>query len=159
MIIIGILLSAAGLGLLCWLTFALAVYALPLFVAVSAGMYASVAGAGILGSLVVGFIAGAGVPFLAQLALALLRSAWHRIAIALLFAAPAAIAGYSVTNGMMALTVESEGWQTAFSIIGAIAVAMTSWARIATLEQPRPPGRNLSRDLPGRHPRIADRRA
>ena len=39
MIIIGILLNIAGLGIVCWALFALAVYALPFFVGMTAGMY------------------------------------------------------------------------------------------------------------------------
>jgi hypothetical protein len=46
MIIVGILLNIAGLGMLCWAMFRLAVYALPFFVGVTAGLYALQTGAG-----------------------------------------------------------------------------------------------------------------
>ena len=47
-----------GIGLFCWLIFALAVYALPFFVAVSIGMLAFHSGAGVVGALLVGIAAG-----------------------------------------------------------------------------------------------------
>ena len=40
MIVIGILFGVVGIGFLCWLLFSLAVYALPFFAAVSAGLWA-----------------------------------------------------------------------------------------------------------------------
>jgi hypothetical protein len=58
MIVIGILLCSAGLGALCWLLFNLAVFALPLFAAVSAGLFALHSGAGPIAAIVVGFLAG-----------------------------------------------------------------------------------------------------
>ncbi len=47
---LGPLLNVAGIGLFCRLIFTLAVYALPFFVAVSAGMMAFHSGAGALGA-------------------------------------------------------------------------------------------------------------
>ena len=57
MIVIGLILSVFGVGYLCWL-FKLAVYPLPLFAGMMAGLAAYHSGAG-LGALVVGFAAGA----------------------------------------------------------------------------------------------------
>ena len=51
-------LNTVGIGLFCWLIFTLAVYALPFFVAVNAGMSAFHSGAGILGAPLVGIAAG-----------------------------------------------------------------------------------------------------
>ena len=58
MIIIGILLSIAGLGFFCWALFTLAVYALPFFAAVSAGMFVSDSGAGPAGIIAAGAFTG-----------------------------------------------------------------------------------------------------
>lgn len=44
--VIGILLSIATIGILCWLLFTLAIYALPLFAGVVAGSWAYEMGAG-----------------------------------------------------------------------------------------------------------------
>ena len=54
MIVIGLIVSAFGIGFLCWLLFTLAVYALPLFAGMTAGLAAYHSGAGVLGALVVG---------------------------------------------------------------------------------------------------------
>ena len=59
MLAIGIVLSLFGIGSLCWLVFTLAVYALPFFAGMSAGLAAYHSGAGVIGALVVGVAAGA----------------------------------------------------------------------------------------------------
>ena len=50
MIILGIVLSFAAIGILCWLLFTLAVFALPFFAGVTAGTWAYDTGAGWLGA-------------------------------------------------------------------------------------------------------------
>ena len=59
MIIIGIILGVAAIGFLCWLLFSLAVYALPFFAALPAGMWAYHSNAGPVGAILVGIVAGA----------------------------------------------------------------------------------------------------
>jgi hypothetical protein len=59
MLALGLVLNTVGLGLSCWLIFALAVYAVPFFVAVSIGMLTFNSGAGVTGALLVGTVAGA----------------------------------------------------------------------------------------------------
>jgi len=59
MIVIGIILSFISLGFLCWLLFALAVQALPVFVGLAAGVAAYQTGSGEFGAFLVGLIAGA----------------------------------------------------------------------------------------------------
>ncbi len=130
-VVIGIILSVVGVGILCWLLFTLAVYALPLFAAVSAGLWAHETGAGILGAGLVGLAAGALVLIAAAIVFATVRSIWIRLAVALLFAVPAAIAGYHATHGLMKLTAPSEAWQIAFSIVGAVVVGVTAWTGLA----------------------------
>ncbi|MCA3581717.1 MAG: hypothetical protein IOD08_31010 [Bradyrhizobium sp.] len=57
MIFIGILFSIAAIGFFCWLLFTLAVFALPFFAGVTAGMWAYNTGAGWLGAILVGALA------------------------------------------------------------------------------------------------------
>jgi len=62
MLIIGILLNIAGLGLFCWALFALAVYAVPFFVGTTAGFYLFQAGTGPFGAIAIGFVAARALP-------------------------------------------------------------------------------------------------
>ncbi len=54
MIFLNIVLLIGVIGFLCWLLFTLAVYALPLFVGVTAGLWAHGSGAGIVGGIAAG---------------------------------------------------------------------------------------------------------
>ena len=129
MIVFGLLASFAVLGAICWVLFNLAVFALPFFAGVTAGMAAFHSGAGPLGAVAVGMVVGLAMLLVGQLALTLAPSTFVRVAVALLFAAPAAVAGYNATHGMIALTTSSEGWQQTFAILGAIVVGVTALAR------------------------------
>jgi hypothetical protein len=143
MVIIGLILGAFGIGFLCWALFALAVYALPCFAGVTAGLAAFHSGAGVIGAIVVGVVASALTLAAGQTVFAASRSPFIRAAIALLFAAPAAIAGYSATLGLAQIGVPSAGWREAFAVIGAILVGGTAWARMTLLADPLPTGRPL----------------
>src|SRR5579859_2825108 len=91
--ILGLILSVFGIGFFCWLLFTLAVYALPFFAGMTAGLAAYHSGSGALGALVVGVLAGGATWAIGQIAFATIRSPLIRAVIALLFAAPAAVAG------------------------------------------------------------------
>src|ERR1700694_1507578 len=58
MVIGGLVLSIVGLGFFCWLLFTLAVYALPFFAGLTAGLAAFHSGAGVIGALIVGVLVG-----------------------------------------------------------------------------------------------------
>ena len=88
MLALGLVLNTLGIGLFCWLIFALAVYALPFFVALSIGMTAFQSGAGVVGALLVGTAGGALTLVLGQIAFAVTRSLTLRAAIATVFAVP-----------------------------------------------------------------------
>jgi hypothetical protein len=72
-IVLGIILSASGVGFLCWLLFELAVYALPCCAGIAAGLAAFHSGAGIVGALLVGVIAGAVMLVGGQIAFAVVQ--------------------------------------------------------------------------------------
>ncbi|MDU0959766.1 MAG: hypothetical protein E7A86_32095, partial [Bradyrhizobium sp.] len=83
MIILGIVLSFAAIGILCWLLFTLAVFALPFFAGVTAGTWAYDTGAGWLGAILIGML-GAGLTLgVGQLLLGIVRPLWARLLIAL----------------------------------------------------------------------------
>jgi hypothetical protein len=136
MIVLGPLLVFAAVALLCWLMFTLAVFALPLFAGVSLGIWAYHSGAGALGGVIVGAFAGGMTFGVGRIAMAVLPSTWLRLLIVLLFVAPAAVAGYSATHGIVQMTMPSAAWQMFFSAIGAIAVAATAFIRFTGLATP-----------------------
>lgn len=133
MIILAILASFAAIGLLCWLLFTLAVFALPTFVGVTAGAWAHGTGAGIAGAVLAGAAAAALTLATGHLLITFVRPMWLKLIVAAAFVAPAAIAGFHATHGIVKHLVPSEGWQISFSVIGAIAVGITAFIRVAGL--------------------------
>ncbi len=145
MIIFGPLLVVVAIGFFCWLLFNLAVFALPFFAGLTLGIWAFHTGAGVLGAIAVGVVAG-GLTFgLGQLALAFVPWMWLRLLIILLYVAPAAVAGYSATHGIAQMAMPSPTWQTIFAVIGAIAVSVTAFVRFTGMAAPRPAGQGLAR--------------
>jgi hypothetical protein len=130
MIVIGIVLSFVGLAYLCWLLFALAVHALPFFAGVTVGLAAYHSGSGPVAAIIVGAIAGGIILALGQVAFIRLRSSLMRAALALLFAVPAAVAGYHATRGLAQLVVSAEAWREIIAIAGATVVAATAFMRM-----------------------------
>lgn len=145
MIILAILAAVAAIGALCWLLFTLAVFALPAFVGVSAGIWAHASGAGLVGSIAVGFVTAIATLAIGHLLLALVRPMWLKLLIAVVFVAPAAIAGFHATHGIVKHLMPSETWQIVFSVIGAIAVGMTAFVRIAGMAAAPPSASRLAR--------------
>ncbi|MDW9658540.1 hypothetical protein GOA97_29670 [Sinorhizobium meliloti] len=145
MIFLGILVSIAAIGALCWLLFTLAVFALPFFVALTAGVWAQHSGAGWLSGIVVGSVAAGATLGIGQILLAFARPLWLRIVIAFAFIAPAAIAGYHATHGIVKHTMPSEAWQIVFSVVGAIAVGVTAFLRVVAMATPGPAGQTSAR--------------
>jgi hypothetical protein len=136
MIIVGLALSLFAVGILCWLLFTLAVYATPFLIGVTAALAAFNHGAGAIGALVVGLVASA-VTFVAcQAAFAVAKSPAVRSVIALVFAAPAAVAGFHATLGLAQIGVSSELWCDLFAVIGAAIVGCTAFVRLARATDP-----------------------
>src|SRR6202171_2574925 len=92
--------------------------------------------AGPLGAIIVGLIASSITFAAGQIAFTTVRSPLIRAAIALLFAVPAAVAGYHAALGLAQIGIPAEGWRQAIAVIGAIAVAATAWARIVLIAPP-----------------------
>ena len=146
MIILAILASLAAIAALCWLLFTLAVFALPAFVGVTVGAWAHGTGAGIVGAILVGLVAAALTLAIGNLMIAFVRPIWLKLLVAIAFVAPAALAGFHATHGIVKHLMPSDGWQMAFSIIGAIAVGITAFVRVAGMATaPAPSGPGLAR--------------
>jgi hypothetical protein len=135
MLALGIVLNIIGLGFFCWVLLTLAIYALPFFVGMTAGLYAHGAGAGPFGAIVLGLLAAAFTLVIGQTIFSLVRTPVLRIAVALMSAVPAALAGYYATFRLSGLTITSVPWQV-FAVIGAVVIGVTAWARLAA----SPPG-------------------
>jgi hypothetical protein len=133
MIIVGLILSVFAIGFFCWLLFTLAVYALPLFIGITAAFAAYQHGSGVFGAILIAALVGATTLAIGQLAFALVRSPLIRACLALGFAAPAAVAGYYATLGLIHIGVPSQSWCEAFAWIGALLTGGTAFARLAGL--------------------------
>ena len=144
MIILAILASLAAMGMLCWLLFTLAVFALPALAGITVGVWAHHTGAGILGAIAIGVVAAGATLSIGQLLLAVLRPMWLKLLVALAFVAPAAIAGFHATHGIVRHTMPSETWQIVFSVIGAVAVGITAFVKMTTMAPPGPSGQGTA---------------
>lgn len=136
MITTGILLNIVGLGVLCWALFTLAIHALPFFIGLTAGIYSFQAGMGPFGAIVVGFVVAGFVLMLGRYAFSIARAPIVRLLVGLLFAVPAARAGYDVTLALSHIGIPSEWWRESFAMLGAVAVGNTAWARMSKQTDP-----------------------
>ena len=136
MIIAGILLNVVGLGVFCWALFTLAVHAFPFFVGLTAGIYSFQIGMGPFGAIVIGFIVAGFALVLGRYAFSVARAPVVRLLIGLLFAVPAARAGYEVTLAFTHISIPQEWWRESFAMLGAIAVGSTAWARVSMQTDP-----------------------
>jgi len=146
MLALGLLLNIAGIGVFCWLIFTLAVYALPFFVAINAGIWAFHNGAGLLGTTLVAVAAGGMTLAIAQIAFAMASSLILHAVIAAMFALPATLAGYHVSLAVAQIGVPSLAWQEIFACLGAVFIGGTAWTRLTIFKEPGAlePGRAVS---------------
>jgi hypothetical protein len=138
MLALGLILSFFDIGLFCWLIFTLAVYALPFFVGLTAGLAALHSGTGILGALPVGIVVGALTHNVGQVAFACVRPILLRGAISAAFAITAAIATHHAVLELSQIGVPSLFWREAFAWISAIVIGRKAWARMTVLAEPLP---------------------
>ncbi len=146
MLIIGLAFSLFGIGFVCWLLFNLAVYALPFFAGVNVFVAAFHSGAGVIGSIVVGVLAGGATLAIGQIVFGTVRIPIIRALIALLYAGPAAVAGYYATLGLSKVGVPSETWRVIFAVAGSAVVGGAAWARMWAFVPP-PYERGTSENL------------
>ena len=130
----------AVVGTLCWLVFTFAVYAVPAFIGLSAAMLAYQTGAGVLGAIVVGLLAGAATLAVGQRMIASTRSPPLRLLLTFLFAAPAGVAGYHAVHGIMAMSPPAPGWHQLLSVAGGLLVGLVAWKRMTVLAEADPGG-------------------
>jgi hypothetical protein len=113
------------------LAYRLATFALPYMLALEAARFAYAAGAGWIGAGIVGFFAGVAAFGILAFLFATLRAPILRLVVAVVFAAPAAVAGYALVHGVTRDAVPSEVWRQVFCIAGGICVGCSALARLA----------------------------
>lgn len=123
--------GVALIALLCVLAYTLAVYALPFLLGLIAAQFAYQTGSCLIGAGLVGlFSAGVAFGILAGL-FEIIRSPVLRLIVALIFAVPAAVAGYALVHGNTKEAVPSDIWQQIFCIVGGGFVGVAAWMRLA----------------------------
>ncbi|ODT15354.1 MAG: hypothetical protein ABS35_31665 [Kaistia sp. SCN 65-12] len=105
----------------------LAIYALPFMLGLTAAQFAYQTGSGWIGAGLVGLFS---VGVLAVL-FETIRSPAIRLIVALVFAVPAAVAGYALVHGITKEAVPSEIWRQIFCIVGGVCVGIAAWMRLA----------------------------
>lgn len=145
MIVLGILAILAAIVAMCWLLFNLAVFALPFLIGLQSGIWAYGTGGGWFGAVFAGLVAAALTLAVGQGLFMLVRPIWARLLVALVFVAPAALAGFHASLGVARAVMPSETWQLIFAVIGGIAVGITAFIRVAGLAAPGPSEGNLAR--------------
>ncbi len=99
------------IGMMCVLAYTLAIYALPFMLALAAMRFAYGTGAGWIGAGIVGIVAGVASFGILTLLFAMLRAPILRVALALIFATPAAVAGYALVHGVTGEAVPPLVWR------------------------------------------------
>lgn len=103
---------------LCVLAYTLAVYALPFMLGVETARWTYASGSGLIGAGLVGLVASVAAHGLLLILFTVVRLPILRLAVALVSAAPAAIAGYALVDGIAREAVPSEIWRVIFSLNG-----------------------------------------
>ena len=140
MIVLAIFASLAAIGIMCWLLFTLAVYALPVSLGMGAGLLVHQSGLGVLNAIVIGLVAAGASLGTFQFLLHLLRPTWLRLLVVFAFVIPATIAGYCATFGIVQHILAPQFLQIGISLIGAAAVSATAFVRFAAMAAPRNAG-------------------
>lgn len=125
------IMSVVLIAMLCVAAYTLAVYALPFMLGLTAAQFAYQTGSGLIGAGLVGLVAAGAAFGVLALLFDSLRSPILRLAVALIFAAPAAVAGYALVHGVTKELVPSEIWRQIFCIIGGGFVGISALLRLA----------------------------
>jgi hypothetical protein len=123
--------SVVLVGILCVVAYTLATFALPFMFGLAAARLAYHTGSGLIGAGLVGLVVGAATFGLLALLFATLRPPVLRLTVALVFAAPAAMAGYMLVYGVAREAVPSEIWRQIFCVIGGAFVGVSALMRPA----------------------------
>lgn len=134
--ILAIFMGVALIAMLCVLAYTLAVYALPFMLGVMAAQFAYQTGAGFIGAGLVGLFAGGAAFGILAVLFETLRSPVLRLIVALIFAVPAALAGYALVHGVTEEAVPSEIWRQIFCIVGGGFVGVSAFLKLTGAKNP-----------------------
>ena len=129
--ILSSLLVLSALIILARLLVGMAIYALPVACGAGAAFASYAAGAGLIGSLALGFIAGTAALVIIQILVTVPRSPMIRVIVGLTIATPSAALGYGLSYGLLAATGTHGAWLVALSLIGALGIGFVALQRIA----------------------------
>lgn len=118
------------------LAYTLAVYALPFMLGVEAAKWAYASGSGLIGAGLVGLVAGTAAYVLLVVLFTVVRSPILRLAVVVIFAAPAAVAGFALVHGVTREAVPSEIWRVIFCLIGGGVTGSSALMRLAGTSSP-----------------------
>ncbi len=125
-----IFMTIALIAMLCVAAYTLAIYALPFMLGFAAARFAYETGAGLFGAGVVWLVAGAVAWGVLLLLFTRLRAPILRLIVALIFAAPAAVAGYFLVHGIAREAVPSDIWRQAFCVAGGTLIGLAAFGRL-----------------------------
>ncbi|HEY9037656.1 MAG TPA: hypothetical protein VIN05_01750 [Roseovarius sp.] len=128
--LVSTLFTLFGLGALCWILFNLAVYALPFAIGLTSGMYLYETGQGVFLSIIAGLFIGSFIAALGEFAFDRIRSIPIKLAIGLIYAIPAGIAGFHAAKGLAEFGSASAAAIAILSWLGALVIGGTAWARV-----------------------------
>ena len=125
------LMSVALVVILCVVAYTLATYALPLMLGFAAARFAYHTGSGLIGASFIGVIAAAAAFGVFSVLFVKLWSPILRLILAMIFAAPAALAGYALVHGVTHEAMRSAIWRQIFCFIGGGLVGLSAPMRLA----------------------------
>ena len=128
--IIGLLVAAAGVGVLSALLFNAAVYALPVVVGIWTLQQVIALGGGAVGGIASGMLAGAVIYAVGHVVFEDSRSEPLRIAITVLFVVPAILAGYNLAAALLLIGMAPGFWAQVLAGMGALVVGASALARL-----------------------------
>jgi len=136
----GLILSITGIAFLAWAMIRLAIVALPVGLGVAAFLWAAESAPGPFLGLLLGFTVAVGVLLAGRLLIASHLPLPVRLAVALLFAVPAGIAGHSLVSGLMRLGGAGPVATGIVAGVGALIIAGAAMASLLPMSADRQGG-------------------
>jgi hypothetical protein len=134
------LIGLVALLAFCALLYFCAVYIVPFAVGVWVAFWAIHAGSGEIGGFAIGAVAGVALFLIGKVIFQTSRSSTVRWLVAIVFAIPAAIAGFNLVQQIWPLVMTSTPWQYIVGAIAAVATGGTIVIRLGGVRLPSGPG-------------------